>query len=80
MEAKLPDGFDGALIGVVTGRSLERVRLADADFEERDGSPAVMDVDFLGQPRRHDAKSPAGPVVGLTSGTSRTRIWSEDGS
>jgi hypothetical protein len=75
LEAELPAGFDSALVGVVTGRSLERVRLADADFEERDGSPAVIDVDFLGQPRPHDEKSSAGPVVGLASGTNRTRIW-----
>jgi hypothetical protein len=62
------------------GRDLERVRLADADFEERDGSPAVMDVDLLGQRRRHDQRSSAGPVAGLASGTNRIRIWWEGGS
>ena len=31
------------------GGDLERVRFADADFEERDGTPAVMDVDLIGE-------------------------------
>lgn len=80
LETELPAGFDHALVDVVTGRSLKRVRMADADFEERDGSPAVIDVDFLGQPRRHQQKSSAGPIAALTSGTNRTRIWPQDRS
>jgi hypothetical protein len=75
LATELPSGFEHALADVVTGRSLERARMADADFEERDGSPAVIDVDFLGQPRRHGAKSSAGPLVGLAAGTNRVRIW-----
>jgi hypothetical protein len=61
---ELPDAFDRARIGVVTGRDLERVRCADADFEEADGGPAVMEIDLLGQARQPggqalSARSPA---------------------
>jgi hypothetical protein len=72
---ELPEAFARARVGVVTGRDLERVRFADADFEERDGSPAVMDVDLLGEPKGHDQQSAAGPLAGLASGTTRVRIW-----
>jgi hypothetical protein len=72
LETDLPAEFDGVRIAAVTGRDLERVRFADADFEERDGTPAVMDVDLLGEPRVTGA---AGPVAALTSGISRVRIW-----
>jgi len=34
-----------------------------------------MDVDLLGTPKRHDEKTPAGPVSNLASGTNRIRIW-----
>jgi hypothetical protein len=72
LETDLPAEFDGVRVAAVTGRDLERVRFADADFEERDGTPAVMDVDLLGEPRVTGA---AGPVAALTSGISRVRIW-----
>ena len=36
-------------MGVVTGADLPRPRLVDADFEERDGTPVVVDVDLLGE-------------------------------
>jgi len=72
LETELPAEFDGVRVAAVTGRDLERVRFADADFEERDGTPAVMDVDLLGAPRQTGA---AGPVAALRSGPSRVRIW-----
>jgi hypothetical protein len=75
LETRMPPEFDRALVGVVTGHNLERVRFADADFEERDGSPAVMDVDLLGVRKRHDEKSSAGPVAGLSAGRARMRVW-----
>jgi Right handed beta helix region/Protein of unknown function (DUF1565) len=75
LETELPEDIQRAQVGVVTGRSLPRVRMADADFEERDGGPAVMDIDFLGRPRPHDEKSSAGPVIGLSPGINRIRIW-----
>ncbi|MDW3847524.1 hypothetical protein NMK34_13055 [Micromonospora sp. BRA006-A] len=71
----LPEAFDEARIGVVTGRDLERVRCADAEFEETDGSPAVMDVDLTGELRQPDRDGAVGPIAGLASGAHRTRVF-----
>ena len=75
LEVHLPADVDGARLGVVTGRELERVRFADADFEERDGSPAVLDVDLVGRRKEPGHQYPAGPIAALTSGTARLRVW-----
>ena len=72
---ELPSDFNRARVGVVTGQDLERVRIANADFEERDGSPPVLDVDFHGKARPRTQESSAGPLADLTPGTNRTRIW-----
>jgi hypothetical protein len=72
---ELPEAFDQARLGVITGRDLERVRLPDAEFEEPDGRPAVMDVDLVGRRKHPDQTSPPGPVAALTSGPARIRIW-----
>ena len=71
----LPDAFDAARVGVVTGRDLERVRCADAEFEEADGSPAVMDVDLTGEPRQPGRDGAVGPIAVLASGARRTRVF-----
>jgi len=75
LEVELPDGFAAARTGVVTGADLERVRITDADFEERDGTPAVVDIDLLGRPKPHDQLFPAGPLSDLEPGTTRVRLW-----
>jgi hypothetical protein len=75
LETRLPDEFDRARVGIVTGLSLERVRFVDADYEERDGSPAVLDVDLLGVRKESGQSYPAGPIATLTAGASRVRIW-----
>lgn len=75
LETKLPAEFDRVSLEPVTGGDLERVRFADANFEEPDGTAAVMDVDLTGEHRQRDRRSAAGPIAGLTSGSSRTRVW-----
>ncbi|MGY4644280.1 right-handed parallel beta-helix repeat-containing protein [Cellulomonas sp. URHB0016] len=75
LEARLPAGFDDARIALVTGHDLERVRFADAEFEERDGSPAVLGTDLVGEPKSAASTYPAGPLAALASGESRTRVW-----
>ena len=47
-----------ARIGLVTGSDLERVRFVDAEFEEPDGSPAVLDTDLVGEPQGRRADLP----------------------
>ncbi|MEV0425682.1 hypothetical protein [Micromonospora sp. NPDC050495] len=73
--ADLPEAFDEARVGVVTGRDLERVRCADAEFEEADGSPARMHLDLTGERRQPGREGAAGPIAGLRSGASRTRVF-----
>jgi hypothetical protein len=75
VEVRLPEAFSGARVGVVTGADLPRPRLVDADFEERDGTPAVVDVDLLGQRKDPAQDYPAGPIAGLTPGKSCIRVW-----
>jgi hypothetical protein len=75
LEAQLPDAFGRATVGVVSGQDLKRVRFVDADFEERDSTPAVMDVDLLGDRKSPGKSYPAGPIAALISGASRLRVW-----
>ena len=75
LEARLPETFDRVRLGVVSGADLPRVRFADADFEERDGSPVVIDVDLLGERKQPGRDYPAGPIASLSPGTSRIRVW-----
>jgi Right handed beta helix region/Protein of unknown function (DUF1565) len=75
LETKLPVEFDRVSLEPITGRDLERVRFADADFEEPDGTPAVMDVDVTGEHKQLGRRSAAGPIADLTSGSTRTRVW-----
>jgi hypothetical protein len=73
LETDLPAAFGQARHAVVTGADLPRVRFADADFEEHDGSPVVVDVDLTGEPRTNGAS--AGPIAALGAGQSRLRVW-----
>ncbi|HEY1702324.1 MAG TPA: right-handed parallel beta-helix repeat-containing protein [Trebonia sp.] len=75
LEARLPEDFGRTRLGVVAGADLPRVRLADADFEERDGSPVVIDADLLGERKAAGRDYPAGPIGSLGPGTSRIRVW-----
>jgi hypothetical protein len=75
LETQLPEGFDDARVPMITGGDLERVRFVDAEFEECDGSPAVMDIDLVGSVKTDEQPHPAGPLVALASGVSRTRVW-----
>ena len=62
-------------MGVVSGQDLKRVRFVDAYFEERDGAPAVMDVDLVGDRKSPGETYPAGPIAALSRGASRVRVW-----
>ncbi|MEV0005172.1 hypothetical protein AB0H28_23200 [Micromonospora sp. NPDC050980] len=71
----LPEAFDEVRVGVITGRDLDRVRCADAEFEEVDGSPAVMDIDLSGACRQPGRDGAVGPLAHLWSGPCRTRVF-----
>ncbi|MEU8238099.1 right-handed parallel beta-helix repeat-containing protein [Actinoplanes missouriensis] len=71
----LPEGIGGPGLTPVGGRDLERVRFADAEFEERDGTPAVIGADLTGVAKEPGRAYPAGPLADLDPGTHRIRLW-----
>ena len=71
LEAELPAGFEAAFANPVQADDLPAVRIAAANFEERDGSPVVFDRDLAGAPKDAGATYPAGPLVGLRPGSNR---------
>ncbi|MGI3786403.1 MAG: hypothetical protein ACRYG2_37140, partial [Janthinobacterium lividum] len=75
LETELPDSFGSATTGVVIGTDLPPVRFVDADFDEIDGRPAVLDTDVLGEVKDGDQTYPAGAVATLRAGSQRTRLW-----
>jgi hypothetical protein len=75
LESRLPPEFDNVRLGVITGSDLERVRFVDAEFEEPDGSPAVMATDLVGDDKTSSGSYPAGPITAFASGVARTRVW-----
>ena len=75
LETELPEAFDNAATGVVTGADLEPVRFVDADFEDPDGAPVSLDSDLLGEHKDRSQTYPAGPLNTLRAGSQRTRIW-----
>ncbi|HEY0530875.1 MAG TPA: right-handed parallel beta-helix repeat-containing protein [Actinoplanes sp.] len=62
-------GFDAVRIPAVSGRDLPPVRIVDAEFEEPDGTPAILDVDLVGVRK---TEGPAGP---LTNPGQRVQVW-----
>ena len=51
------------------------MRFLDADFEDRDGSPAVITLDLVGVRKEPGQTYPAGPIAALGAGTARVRMW-----
>lgn len=73
LDAVVPAALLG-VVGVVTSADLPPVRFADADFEEADGTPLVLDRDLVGDPKAAGTLHPAGPLAGLTEGKARIRL------
>ncbi|MFP4661996.1 MAG: right-handed parallel beta-helix repeat-containing protein [Halanaerobiales bacterium] len=73
LSCELPDDFEKVQGEIHSSETLGRVRLANADFENPDGSDVVLDADLLGEKRA--TKSPAGPMVNLQKGTNRIKVW-----
>lgn len=70
----LPEAATVAALPLTGGLDLPRVRFADGDFEEPDGTPAVIDVDLAGRRKAADGRFPAGPLAELPAGPARTRL------
>ena len=75
LELDLAEPLTAPLVKPVTSDDLPRVRFADADFEEPDGSPVALHTDMVGNRKEHDAACPAGPLATLPLGGARIRVW-----
>ena len=73
LSCELPETFEGFLGEIHSTETLTRVRLADADFENPDGSAVVIDLDYTGKERSE--KSVAGPIAELKKGKNRIKVW-----
>ena len=71
LETLLPEGFDGARVAVIAGLDLERVRFVDADFDDRDGSPAVIDGTWSAS--EGSGRPTPWPIAALGAGTARVQ-------
>ena len=75
LQTQMPPDFDRAGVRVVAGPHLQRVRFVDADYEEPDGSPALIDTDLVGEHKEQGHSYPAGPIASLGAGAARVRLW-----
>lgn len=73
LSCRLPEEFEDITGEIMTTGNLKRVRIADADFENPDGSELKFDIDYLGEWRRE--RSMAGPLISLKKGENRLRVW-----
>lgn len=69
----LPEGFDRFIHEKHGTHSLARVRIVDADFENPDGSPIILDCDFFDAPAADT--SVCGPIGSLKAGKNRIKVW-----
>jgi hypothetical protein len=72
MNITLPEDFDNHKSGLHGTKTLHRVRIVDADFENSDGSPLTFDSDYLGVPIGETVIP--GPLSSLKSGKNRIKI------
>jgi len=75
LQTDLPNDLVAPISNVIKGADLGHVRIANAEFENPDGTPIVADIDLLGNQKQSDKAYPPGPLATLPAGESRTRIW-----
>lgn len=75
LDVVLPEDFDAAGVPVISGSDLGHAWVPDADFEERDGTPARIDRDLAGTPKEPGRRYPVGPLADLSPGVTRIRLW-----
>ena len=74
LDTTLPAGFGDVTVPLITGADLGHVRFVGASFEDPDGCLVSLDADVLGNDKIAGARYAPGPVGGLASGTTRTRL------
>ncbi|MEJ6951039.1 right-handed parallel beta-helix repeat-containing protein [Natronospora cellulosivora (SeqCode)] len=73
LSCKLPEDFGQISGEIQSTKTLKKVRIADADFENPDGSEIILDKDFSGENR--EEKSVVGPILNLKKGENRIKVW-----
>src|SRR5690625_2628198 len=69
----LPEDFE-EIFGIVhTTRTLGRVRIVEADFENPDGSEITLDTDYFG--KQKPANSALGPICHVQKGENSIKVW-----
>ncbi|WP_081985615.1 right-handed parallel beta-helix repeat-containing protein, partial [Meiothermus ruber] len=73
LSLQLPDEFENIVGDIHSTKTLERVRIVDAEYESPDGKELVLDTDYL------DAKKPEnssiGPIALLKKGNNYIKVW-----
>ncbi len=69
----LPENYEKIRGEIQTTKTLKRVRVANADFENPNGSEVILDIDYLGEKRAE--KSVVGPIADLQQGKNRIKVW-----
>ncbi|MDR2901311.1 MAG: hypothetical protein LBV20_07325, partial [Treponema sp.] len=73
LNISLPQGFENFTSAPHGTKTLKRVRIVDAEFENPDGSDFILDSDLLNADT--SSKSVAGPLSCLKAGKNRIKIW-----
>lgn len=73
LSIELPDSIGNIEGEVHSTETLPRVRIVDAEFENPDGSPVILNSDFLDEERGE--RSIPGPVARLKQGNNYIKIW-----
>lgn len=69
----IPKGFDRLASEIESTKSLGRVRIADQDFETKDGGHLRLDKDLKGKEKQE--KTVLGPLSRLEEGKASIKLW-----
>jgi alpha-L-arabinofuranosidase len=73
LSLELPEEFEHLQGEIQSTKTLERVRIVDAEFENPDGSEVRVDIDLLGNHR--EDTSALGPIAQLQKGKNYVKVW-----
>jgi hypothetical protein len=73
LSCNLPESFSSIQGPIHSTTTLARVRIADAEFENPDGSEVILNTDFLD--REKEEESALGPIALLKKGKNYIKVW-----
>ncbi|SIR23776.1 right-handed parallel beta-helix repeat-containing protein [Halanaerobium kushneri] len=75
LECKLTSDFENIEADIQSTENFEKVRITDADFENKLGEKIVFDKDYLGE--NFIPKASIGPLAVLKNGNNSVKVWSK---